>query len=105
MNKKLRSVGLMMAGAVSVVMSLGAEAAGGPAAERDIAALAKKIYPSVVRVEARNGTRRVATGVVIDRDGLIMTTPSLADPEIVDRMQTSRLDALARIGRCFGDGA
>lgn len=74
MNKKLRSVGLVMAGAVSVVMSLGAEAAAGPAAERDIAALAKKIYPSVVRVEARNGTRRVATGVVIDRDGLILTT-------------------------------
>lgn len=74
MNKKQRSVGLVMAGAVSVVMSLGAEAAGGPAAERDIAALAKRIYPSVVRVEARNGTRRVATGVVIDREGLIVTT-------------------------------
>jgi S1-C subfamily serine protease len=74
LNKKLRSVGLVMAGAVSVVMSLGAESAGGPAAERDIAALAKRIYPSVVRVEARNGTRRVATGVVIDREGLIVTT-------------------------------
>ncbi len=74
MNKKLRSVGLVMAAAVSVVMNLGAETAVGPGTERDIAALAKKVYPSVVRVEARNGTRRVATGVVIDRDGLILTT-------------------------------
>jgi serine protease Do len=73
MSKRMKSVGLVMAAAVSVVMNLGAEAAG-PAAERDIAALAKKVYPSVVRVEARNGTRRVATGVVIDRDGLILTT-------------------------------
>ena len=73
MSKRMKPVGLVMAAAVSVVMSLGAEAAG-PAAERDIAVLAKKVYPSVVRVEARNGTRRVATGVVIDRDGLILTT-------------------------------
>jgi serine protease Do len=73
MSKRMKSVGLVMAAAVSAVMGLGAEAAG-PAAERDIAALAKKVYPSVVRVEARNGTRRVATGVVIDRDGLILTT-------------------------------
>jgi S1-C subfamily serine protease len=70
----MKPVGLVMATAVSLVMNLGAEAAGSPAPERDIAALAKKVYPSVVRVEARNGTRRIATGVVIDRDGLILTT-------------------------------
>jgi serine protease Do len=74
MSFRMKPVGLVTAAAVSLVMNLGAEAAGSAAAERDIAALAKKVYPSVVRVEARNGTRRVATGVVIDRDGLILTT-------------------------------
>lgn len=74
MSFQMKPVGLVMAAAVSLVMNLGAEAAGSPAPERDIAALAKKVYPSVVRVEARNGTRRIATGVVIDRDGLILTT-------------------------------
>jgi len=73
-NMRMKPVGLVMAAAASLVMNLGAGAAGGPVAERDIVALAKKVYPSVVRVEARNGTRRVATGVVIDRDGLILTT-------------------------------
>ena len=74
MNMRMKPVGLVLAAAASLVMNLGADAAGGPAVERDTAALAKKVYPSVVRVEARNGTRRIATGVVIDRDGLILTT-------------------------------
>ncbi len=74
MSTRMRTIGLVTAVAASVVMNLGADPAGGPAAERDITALAKKVYPSVVRVEARNGTRRIATGVVIDRDGLILTT-------------------------------
>jgi serine protease Do len=73
-NMRMKPVGLVMAAAISLAMNPGADAVAGPAAERDIAALAKKVYPSVVRVEARNGTRRVATGVVIDRDGLILTT-------------------------------
>ncbi|MBS3818017.1 PDZ domain-containing protein [bacterium] len=34
----------------------------------------KKVYPSVVKVEAKNKMRKVATGVVIDRDGYIVTT-------------------------------
>ena len=44
------------------------------ASEKDIAEIAKRVYPSVVRVEAQNHTRRVATGVVIDKDGDIVTT-------------------------------
>lgn len=74
MSTRMRPIGLVAAAAVAVVMNLGAEAAGVAGAERDITALAKKVYPSVVRVEARNGTRRIATGVVIDHDGLILTT-------------------------------
>ncbi|MCU0508712.1 MAG: ribosomal protein S18-alanine N-acetyltransferase [Anaerolineae bacterium] len=38
-------------------------------------------------------------------DGLIMTTPELDDPEIMARMDAARADALARVARCFSDGA
>jgi serine protease Do len=34
----------------------------------------KKVFDSVVKVEARNGFKKVATGVVIDKDGYIVTT-------------------------------
>lgn len=37
-------------------------------------ALTKKVFPSVVKVEARNGWRKVATGVVIEKGGYIVTT-------------------------------
>lgn len=37
-------------------------------------------------------------------DGLIMTTPSLADPEIQQRLEAAREDALERVIRCFGNG-
>lgn len=40
----------------------------------DIGDVIKKVSPSVVKVEARNSTRRVATGVVIDNEGRIVTT-------------------------------
>ncbi len=42
--------------------------------EKDIAGIAKRVFPSVVRVVAQNHTRRVATGVVIDKDGYVVTT-------------------------------
>ncbi|MCK7481479.1 MAG: S1C family serine protease [Candidatus Moduliflexus flocculans] len=45
-----------------------------PGSEPDIAGVAKKVYPSVVRVEVRNGTRRVATGVVVEKGGYVVTT-------------------------------
>lgn len=35
-------------------------------------------------------------------DGLIMTTPALAEPEIQARLEVAREDALERIARCFG---
>lgn len=38
-------------------------------------------------------------------DGLIMTTPALDDPEITERVEHARSDALARIERCFGNKA
>ena len=74
MSRNLRFISMSMAALFFLAMSLGAESAGGAAAEKDIAGITKRIYPSVVRVEARNGTRRIATGVVIDKDGHILTT-------------------------------
>lgn len=74
MSKNLRIISMSMAVLFFLTMSLSAESAGGAVAEKDIAGITKRIYASVVRVEARNGTRRVATGVVIDKDGHILTT-------------------------------
>lgn len=42
--------------------------------EKNIEDITKKVYPSVVRVEVRNRIRKVATGVVIDKNGHIVTT-------------------------------
>ncbi|MEW5900968.1 MAG: PDZ domain-containing protein [Acidobacteriota bacterium] len=36
--------------------------------------IAKKVFASVVKVEARNGFTKVATGVILDKDGYIVTT-------------------------------
>ncbi len=36
--------------------------------------ISKKVFDSVVKVEARNGFKKVATGVIIDKDGYIVTT-------------------------------
>jgi S1-C subfamily serine protease len=52
--------------------------------EKKIEDITKMVAPSVVKVEARNGTRKVATGVVIDREGFIVTTALISprDEEI-----------------------
>jgi len=42
--------------------------------EKKIEEITAAVAPSVVRVEARNGIHKVATGVVIDPDGSIVTT-------------------------------
>jgi len=45
-----------------------------PVDEQKIEQILKSVAVSVVKVEARNGIRKVATGVVIDKDGTIVTT-------------------------------
>lgn len=52
--------------------------------EKKIEEITKMVAPSVVRVEARNGIRKVATGVVIDKNGFIITTALISprDEEI-----------------------
>jgi len=67
---------------VSVSIVLGLLAAGlglaatndAPVDEKNIEQILKAVSPSVVKVEVRNGVRRIATGVVINKDGTIVTT-------------------------------
>lgn len=42
--------------------------------EKEVKDIAQKVFRSVVKVEARNSMRKVATGVVVDKDGHIVTT-------------------------------
>jgi len=42
--------------------------------EKKIEDITRMVSPSVVKVEVRDGIRKVATGVVIDKDGFIVTT-------------------------------
>jgi len=53
--------------------------------EKSFEDVAKKVFPCVVKVEARNGMIKVATGVVIDREGYIVTTALISprDEEII----------------------
>lgn len=73
MNRIFKPALVVMA--VISVASLSLSAAPGNAPpDRDIAEIAKKVSPSVVRVEVQDHTRRVATGVVIDKEGYVVTT-------------------------------
>jgi serine protease Do len=56
--------------AIPLFMGTNAAAMGSPQIED----VTQKVFPCVVKVEARNLTRKIATGVVIDRDGHIVTT-------------------------------
>jgi S1-C subfamily serine protease len=72
MNKNTRSLWLLIVFLAGLAVS--AYAAPLPAAAQNLESLTKKVFPSVVRVEARDGWRKVATGVVIDKEGYIVTT-------------------------------
>ena len=81
MKKLLRLTSMTMAALWVLSISLGAGIAGTADGEKDISAITKKVYPSVVRVEAQNSVRRVATGVVIDKDGTVLTTALISPRE------------------------
>ena len=76
MNRMIKPALVIMASLAVLAPSFGTEAAAGKpgGAEPDIAAVAKKVFPSVVRVEIQDRTRRVATGVVIEKGGYVITT-------------------------------
>lgn len=51
-----------------------------PVKGEDVGSVVKKVAPSVVRIEAVNATRRIATGVVIE-DDLVLTTALISPGE------------------------
>jgi S1-C subfamily serine protease len=72
-----------MAALAVLAPAFGAETSGakGIAGEPDIADIAKRVFPSVVRVEVTNHTRRVATGVVVEKGGYVVTTALMSPRE------------------------
>ncbi len=87
MNTRFRKIMVLAALGPVLALSLAARTVDDPAApadEKSIEAVAKIVAPAVVRVEARNGMRKIATGVVMDKDGYIVTTALISprDEEI-----------------------
>lgn len=81
---------------LAIFSSLKAESGLAIGDEAKIEDIVKKVYPSVVKVEARNLIRKFATGVVIDKDGYIVTTALISprDEQIsVVSSEGKRIDA------------
>jgi S1-C subfamily serine protease len=81
---------------LAIFSSLKAESELAVGDEAKIEDIVKKVYPSVVKVEARNLIRKFATGVVIDKDGYIVTTALISprDEQIsVVSSEGKRIDA------------
>jgi len=78
MNNK-NSLGILMLFLVLCLTTLSAAPA--PDGDSQWADLTKQVFPSVVKVEARDGWRKVATGVVIHKDGYIVTTALVSPRE------------------------
>ena len=96
MNRMIKPALVIMASLAVLAPSFGAETAGAKGVEPDITTVAKKVFPSVVRVEVQNHTRRVATGVVIEKGGYIVTTALISPREEKITVTTSegkRIDA------------
>jgi len=75
---------LALVAVIAAASPLGAVSNPVPIEDKKIEEIIKSVALSVVRVEARNGVRKVATGVVIDKDGSIVTTALISsrDEEI-----------------------
>lgn len=74
MTKKNNAILSLLVFLSALSLSLGSVPSRALAEDVEIDKITEKVYPSVVRVEARNGMRKVATGVVIDKEGHIVTT-------------------------------
>jgi len=74
MTNKLKVIIVLSAFLFALFPTLNAESNAGLRGEAEIEDVTKKVYPSVVKVEVRNRIRKVATGVVIDKIGHIVTT-------------------------------
>jgi serine protease Do len=91
MNKMIRPALVIMASLAVLAPAFGAETPGakGVADGPEIADVAKKVYPSVVRVEVQDHVRRVATGVVIEKGGYVVTTALMSPREGTITLTTS----------------
>lgn len=74
MSIKLKMIFVLIVFILALFFSLKAEPTTASSSEKEIADITKRVFPSVVKVEARNRTRKVATGVIISKDGYIVTT-------------------------------
>ncbi|HUT08433.1 MAG TPA: trypsin-like peptidase domain-containing protein, partial [Candidatus Latescibacteria bacterium] len=81
MNRMIKPALVIMASLAVLAPSFGSETAGAKGIEPNITDIAKKVFPSVVRVEVQNHMRRVATGVVVEKGGYIVTTALISPRE------------------------
>lgn len=74
MNNKLKALIVLTTFLFALSPILSAESSAALSGAAEIEDVTKKVYPSVVKVEVKNRIKRVATGVVIDKIGHIVTT-------------------------------
>lgn len=74
MIRKLMAISMLAAFLLVPFLSLMAEPASSAMDEVKIEEITKKAFPSVVKVVAKNAYTKIATGVVMDKDGHIVTT-------------------------------
>jgi S1-C subfamily serine protease len=74
MMKKIKFMSILALFVFVSSLTLVAGPKSSAADEAQIDEVTKKVYPSVVKVVVKNGFTKVAMGVVIDRDGNIVTT-------------------------------
>jgi serine protease Do len=74
MNRKIKIILVLALFFMTLILSLKAEPSVTGDNEKNIEEITKKVFPSVVKVEVRNWTTKVATGVVFDKTGHILTT-------------------------------
>lgn len=73
MTTKLKNVTVPLVFISLLFLGLRAEPTPDPGGQDNIEKIAKKVFRSVVKVIAKNGINRVATGVVVDKNGYIVT--------------------------------
>jgi len=83
MNKMIKPALVIMISLAVLAPLFGTETAKAKATgtDPDITDVAKKVFPSVVRVEVQNHMRRVATGVVVEKGGYVVTTALMSPRE------------------------
>ncbi len=81
MKAKISPIFILIVFLSGLFLSLKAAPSAGLADEKKIEEITKKVFPSVVKVIARNRVKKVATGVVIDKGGYIVTTALISPRE------------------------